>query len=201
MSSPQLENGYARIANEVLMALAQLDLSPYEARVMWVIFSKTYGNYGRKMDKISLSQFSDWTGIERRNVRRSLASLLARNVIAASPNGNGVSYGLQKDHDRWKPRGVSPKTLSGKTLSPKTLKVVSPETPKIVSAATPTKEKDRDLPDSFLWKEPISIWPRQQTCVPVRPVQWKNRHDFIHVSRVPNGKGPIYCWRILQSQR
>ncbi len=138
MSAPQLENGYTRIANEILEALAKIKLSPYETRLMWIIFRKTYGNNGKKMDRISLSQFSEWTGIDRRNVRRALASLLAREVVAASPNGNGINYGLQKDYERWKPRGVSAETLSAETPE-----VVSAETPKVVSAETPTKEKEK----------------------------------------------------------
>jgi len=144
MASPQKENGYAPIANEILMALARLNLSPYEARVMWIIFSKTYGNYGKKMDRISLSQFSNWTEIARRNVRRTIASLLARKVITSSPNGNGVSYGLQKDHALWKPKGVSPETVSPETpVSAETLEGVSPEMPKVVSPETPTEDKAR----------------------------------------------------------
>jgi len=141
MANPQLENGYARVANEILGALAKVSLSPYESRLIWIIVSQTYGNHGKKMDRISLSQFSDWTGIDRRNVRRSLASLLAKGVIAASPNGMGIKYGLQKNYEQWKPKGVSAETVSTETVSAETL--VSVATLEVVSAETPTKEKDK----------------------------------------------------------
>ena len=62
MASPQLEDGYTQISNELLEALCWMNLSPYEWRVLLWILRKTYG-WKKKTDWISLSQFSKETGL------------------------------------------------------------------------------------------------------------------------------------------
>jgi len=41
MANPQIENGYLKIAHEIAQALARVNLSAYESRVLWVIWRKT----------------------------------------------------------------------------------------------------------------------------------------------------------------
>ena len=43
MANPQLEDGYTKIANEILEALAGINLSPYEGRALFFLIRKTYG--------------------------------------------------------------------------------------------------------------------------------------------------------------
>lgn len=108
MSAAQLENGYTRIANEILEALCRLKLSTYETRVLWFIIRKTYGHQ-KKMDRISLSQFSGGTGIEKSNARRAIRSLIDKRMVTTEREGfNQVFYGVQKYYDQWK--GVSVET-------------------------------------------------------------------------------------------
>jgi phage replication O-like protein O len=64
MNSPQLENGYTRIANELLDALIRYRIPGEERQVLDVIIRKTYA-YGKKEDRISLSQFHDMTRIKK----------------------------------------------------------------------------------------------------------------------------------------
>ena len=47
-ASPQLEDGYTRIANELIEALMRTNLSAYQSRVLWAIWRKTYGFNKRK---------------------------------------------------------------------------------------------------------------------------------------------------------
>ncbi|MBI4528142.1 MAG: replication protein [Deltaproteobacteria bacterium] len=99
--SPQLENGFFRIANELAEALARVNLSPYESRILWFVIRRTYG-FNKKMDRISLSQFVGGTGIRQQNIARTLKALLGRqilNVKRESPSR--VFYGLQKDYGKW----------------------------------------------------------------------------------------------------
>jgi phage replication O-like protein O len=119
MSSPQLENGYTCIAHEILEALCKANLSPYESRVMWCILRKTYGHH-KKTDRISLSQISQATELDKGNAGRALRSLKQRNIIAA---GKGNQIGLQKDHEKW--RAVFRETrgdVLGDTVSRETTK-------------------------------------------------------------------------------
>jgi len=41
--TPQVEDGFIRIANDISKSLAKTHLSSYQSRILWVIFVKTYG--------------------------------------------------------------------------------------------------------------------------------------------------------------
>ena len=61
MTTPQLENGYIKIATELYDALCGIRI-PGEARQVFdVILRKTYG-WNKKKDAIALSQFVEATG-------------------------------------------------------------------------------------------------------------------------------------------
>ncbi len=97
MANPQLEDGFTMVANEIIEALARINLCAYESRVLWLIIRKTYG-WHKKIDWIALSQIVDSTGILKPNVSRTLKSLKARNIIIRDKNRR---VGLQKDYEKW----------------------------------------------------------------------------------------------------
>ncbi|NMB81592.1 MAG: replication protein, partial [Ignavibacteria bacterium] len=66
MDTPQLENGFTKIANEILEKLSQTYISANEWQVLIVILRRTYG-FNKKSDWISNSQFSEATGIAKSN--------------------------------------------------------------------------------------------------------------------------------------
>lgn len=96
MASPQLENGYTMVANELLEALAKIKLCSYETRVLLFIIRKTYG-WHKKTDWISLSQIAMGTDIRKPHVSRTINSLKSRNIIERSNR----CVGLQKNHEKW----------------------------------------------------------------------------------------------------
>ena len=99
--TPQLEDGYTKIANEIIEALCRINLSPYESRVVWGIFRKTYG-YNKKEDWISLSQFSDLIDLDRRLIHRATKSLENRNIIVINRDDKRKpNYMFQKDYTKW----------------------------------------------------------------------------------------------------
>ena len=103
MANPQKENGFTPIASELVEALAEINLSAYESRILWALFRKTYG-WHKKADRVSRSQFAEITGLDPRHISRTLANLLSRNIIikkAVSPQV--VIYSIQKDYTLWKP--------------------------------------------------------------------------------------------------
>lgn len=101
MASPQLEDGYIKIANEIAEALMTINLSAYESRVLWFIFRKTYG-FQKKTDWLSLSQFSDLIGLDRRLVHRAIKGLLSKGMLVIErDDGQRVKYGFQKDYTKW----------------------------------------------------------------------------------------------------
>jgi phage replication O-like protein O len=108
MASPQLENGYTPVANEILEALVKINISPYESRVLWFVIRKTYG-WHKKTDWISLSQIVEGTGIAKPNVCRTIKSLTGKNIIVR-PDSKHV--GLQKDYEKWVVKKVSVPIMS-----------------------------------------------------------------------------------------
>ena len=145
MANPQIENGYTRVANEILEALCKVNLSPYESRIFWFLARKTYGHQ-KKMDRISLSQFSEGTRIEKPNVRRTIRSLIDKRMVMTKQEGvNQILYGIQKDYDQWEglsAETVSKETVSVQTLSAGTKNIVSRDN-ETVSVQTPTKERKK----------------------------------------------------------
>lgn len=102
MANPQLENGYLKIANNVMEALARIR-TPGEARqIVDVIIRKTYG-FNKKEDNISLSQFSLATGLKKPNVIRALQKAIKINLIIKKDNSKATKYRFNKDFDSWKP--------------------------------------------------------------------------------------------------
>lgn len=113
MASPQIENGFMRIANELLEAYARIRI-PGEARqVLDVILRKTYG-YGKKEDAISLSQFVLATGILKPNVCASLNHLRKMNLIIQKDNAIANIYSINKDYTSWRPLSKKITVLSKK---------------------------------------------------------------------------------------
>lgn len=96
-NTPQLENGYTPIANEILERLCEINLTSYQFRVLLYIFRKTYG-FHKKEDWISVSQIVEATGIKQSHVSRTKKELVAKNILY-TPTGIKVSF--QKDWRLW----------------------------------------------------------------------------------------------------
>lgn len=104
MKSPQLENGYTKIANEIMDELCKLQLSPCEWQVLLVVLRKTYG-WNKKTDKISLSQFQAMTGMEHSRLCRTIKKLVAKRPLLKTESG----FSFNKCVNQWvvakQPRG------------------------------------------------------------------------------------------------
>lgn len=111
MASPQLENGFTRLANEILEALARIRIPGESRQVFDVILRKTYG-FQKKVDSISLSQFTLATGINRQNIIRAIKQLVSMNLIIKNDTGITCKYSINKDFISWRP-------LSKKITAPK----------------------------------------------------------------------------------
>ena len=117
-ASPQLDNGYVMIANELFDALIRVRISGEQRQVLYFIIRKTYG-WRKKSDAIPLSQFVEATGIRKSNVIRAINSLKLRNLITGLKKGtfDATIYGINKDYTKWlkvsKKRLVSKKRTEG----------------------------------------------------------------------------------------
>lgn len=102
MASPQTENGFTQIANETMDALARIRIPGQARQVLDFIIRKTYG-WNKKIDVISLSQFAKGTGLSKVAVCKSINKLLRLKIITQKGNERNVTYGFNKNYDRWKP--------------------------------------------------------------------------------------------------
>jgi phage replication O-like protein O len=142
MASPQLENGYTRIANELLDALMRTNFSAYQSRVLWVILRKTYG-FNKKEDWISTSQIVEATGLDKGNVCRARRELIERRVVIKS--GNRTAF--NKHYTMWRllPKGATCHHTMGVSGDNKTAQDETETQPRGVSKGTPVVKGDNSV--------------------------------------------------------
>lgn len=122
MSTPQLEDGFVRIANELLEAILGGGFSQRELLVLLTIMRKTYG-FQKSEDDMSASQIGDMCKLARPHVTTTLNLLAQRNVITKRPGRFGAIVGIQKDRRKWvsseqtKPAPASTESVQGCTDS------------------------------------------------------------------------------------
>lgn len=121
MASPQLEDGYIRIANELMEAILGFGFTHREVMVLFAIIRKTYG-YGKKKDDISASQLGELCGIARQHVTTTLNTLAQGNVITKEKGQFGSIIGVQKNYKKW----IGSARLKEMSASPESGQVGSP---------------------------------------------------------------------------
>lgn len=99
MASPQLEDGYTRIANELLDALVRADLTATQLRIMLAIVRETYG-FNRKTVTIGYQALSTRYGIHRPLLIREMAALVDRQYLIKTA-GTTNMWQVQKDYTQW----------------------------------------------------------------------------------------------------
>lgn len=138
LANPQVENGYIRIANEIWDALVAIRISGEARQVLDFIIRKTWG-WGKKVDKISLSQLCDATGLKKSSVIKARKKLVDMNMLFVTQKVNDtvLTYGIIKDYRKWKP--VPKKLTVPKSKTSMTQKVNKPVPKKL-----PTKDNNKD---------------------------------------------------------
>lgn len=103
MASPQTENGFVRIATELLEALCRTHLGDHSRRVFGAIMRMTYG-YNKTRNAVSLSDLADMTCIDRANVKRAVKWLLKARMIGrvSGDPTKATTYWVEKNYDKWR---------------------------------------------------------------------------------------------------
>lgn len=112
---PQVEDGYTRIANELLEALCKWKCRNYEIRLALAIIRLTYGIYGRKSARIENQELSNITAIPENKIPQYRKRLAEMNIINVSTGGlkRGVTYRFNKHYRQWKKHPPEGKTPTG----------------------------------------------------------------------------------------
>ncbi|MCK5608558.1 replication protein [Candidatus Pacearchaeota archaeon] len=105
---PQLENGYLKLANELVEAYTRSRIPGEAMQCLWFIIRKTYG-FGKIEDRISISQFSQATGLKKQHAHRGISKLLELNLVTKNGDGLITKYRINKDSSTWK---LSPKKVT-----------------------------------------------------------------------------------------
>ncbi|MCX5804304.1 MAG: replication protein [Proteobacteria bacterium] len=102
MASPQKENGYTSLSNELFDKLISINISGQELRAAMFVIRKTYG-FNKKDDYISLSQFCKAMNIKKIRASQVVNSLQLRKILTVKENINGLTkmYRFNKDYEQW----------------------------------------------------------------------------------------------------
>jgi phage replication O-like protein O len=123
MASPQIENGYTKIANELFEVLYRTEglLKGSQGQMILAIIRKTYG-FNKKEDLISISQLCEATNLSKRTIIYTLQQLEAKNIIKITRQSkeklketNCISF--NKDYETWKLNNCSPQVKKKRELS------------------------------------------------------------------------------------
>lgn len=137
MSKAQLENGYTKIANQILDTLCVINLGAYESRVLNCIIRKTYG-YNKKEDWIANSQIVEITKLHKAHVSRALKKLTERKIVTRIDNKTKINTTTSS----WLPVQVTRKQLPVEaTLLPVKVTTVTRKGNDLLPVEAETKEK------------------------------------------------------------
>ncbi|EPN8209782.1 TPA: replication protein [Yersinia enterocolitica] len=84
------DDGYTRIANELLEAVMCADLTARQLKVALAVIRKTYG-FGKKTDRITNTQIAGMTGIHHTHVCTAKNEMIAMKIIITSGNHIGIN--------------------------------------------------------------------------------------------------------------
>jgi len=146
-------NPFTPIHNDVIEALCKINLSPYETRLLFAIFRKTFGyidkktNTRKKNDWISGSQLSKMTELDRRLVHRALKGLEKKNVI----NRDDKKIGLTK---RFMKIMSSKEMTINNSMSSVAMTPVISSDDNLSSVAMHTKEKKENIKERLISNNP-----------------------------------------------
>lgn len=149
MQTPQLDNGYTQIANEILEQLSFITLSQREWNILMFVLRKTWG-WKKKEDRISLSQFQDGCRLNHGHVCKLLKSLVYRKILLKKDN----VYSFNKNYSEWG-GSLTSESITAESITTDN-RVVSPvrhtkETITKENNITPIVPKGQEGFDSF-WK-------------------------------------------------
>lgn len=122
MADVQPENGYTRIADELLERVPRYKFNGTQLRIILIVWRYTYG-FGRKDHEMSISFFSNATGLGKTQIDRELKNLIGRNVLVITQHSSYTQsrkLSFNKNYDEWgieKADSQQKSRVSAKTLT------------------------------------------------------------------------------------
>ena len=163
MASPQCENGYTKIANEILERMLSQRVPGEQLRVLLCIIRASYG-WNEKSVSITHQEIADQTGIVRQNVTRAIKGLASKKMLTCiKKDAKGCNELIfNKNYDDWvnKPKrntGIKKDANSG----------IKKDAQKVVVPITRKKRKKPPTPKGGKTKEILN-----QTQIQLFDIFW-----------------------------
>ncbi|MDY7993342.1 replication protein [Paenibacillus polymyxa] len=149
MANPQLENGYARIANEIFDNIVKRHhkFNGTQYAIVLAVWRYTYG-FGRKDHELAVSFIAEYLEGDLRGVKKELSYLIERKVLVVTEEAYGSKsrkIGFNKNYDQWLAGDKTPprkKQSLGVQSSPSE---GSNHTPRGGDDSPPKKEKKKNI--------------------------------------------------------
>lgn len=102
MNGPQLEDGFTRIANELMENVPKFKLNGTQLRIILIIWRYTYG-FKRKQHEFSISFLAEALETSKSHVDKELKSLIERNVLQVVGRARSRSriITFNKNYSEW----------------------------------------------------------------------------------------------------
>ena len=103
MASPQVENGFTRLSNELFEALIRNKFNGTQYSIILAVIRATYG-YHLTSKTLGIAFFKVHTGRNRRQLAKEIEELIAMNVLTVKTKHSfGISRELMlnKDYETW----------------------------------------------------------------------------------------------------
>jgi len=178
-TSPQRENGFTAIANELMEALSKYRIPGEQMQCLLFILRKTYG-FNKISDNIALSQFVKGTDLKKSSVIRALKSLHEKNIIIVLKKDTkiGKTYRFNKGYGSWE------KVTKKDTTKKGTQKSKSSVTKKGTTKETITKEDLKDIVVYLNKKTKSSFRDNNKQTIKFIQTRWNDgfkKQDFFDV--------------------
>lgn len=156
---PQIEDGYTRLANEILEHIMKASLNGTQFRIVMAVWRYTYG-FQRKEHDLSLTFLAKAIEASRGQVDRELTALIDRNIISVVGTGGRGSRVItfNKNHSEWVDRplisGLSSNqsTVPSSTVSTELSSTSRTKKEKIKEKKKDTRQSQKYAEDSTFFK-------------------------------------------------
>jgi len=99
-----IENGYCKLANELLEEICKQDISGAQFQLLMAIVRCTYG-YNKKADRVTNTYLAELTGLGLSAIKSGLQKLEQRNIITVQKSGIMKLVAINKMISDWQNSG------------------------------------------------------------------------------------------------
>lgn len=184
MADVQLENGYTRIANELLEAVLKTPFVATHLKIILTCWRYTYG-FGRKETELSLNFISKATSISKRYISDGLTELINSNVLIVVKDSTYSSsriIAFNKNYTEWMYRTTVPQVNRSSTGDVEVDTTVEPQFNTTVEPQFHQERKNKknlNLGDyEKFFEEVWRLYPKKEGKGAVRKTQKKKLYSI-----------------------